>query len=275
MTFKRALFGLVALVGATFIASGSYASHGQYYVLDGFGGIHAGGGAPVISPATPYFGFDIAKGIVYVPQGTAASTGDSVLVLDGFGGVHEGGALAADPVFPKTPYFGFDIARAITYRNIGPRAVGVVGPLTGDRTDNNPFTLLSTTIYAPDDGFLVVTGNVQMNCPDTGAAGGVVGQVWINVDSVAVDPNFTNHYAAIDCAASIEGFFPTDNLSPHKVYAVGPGAHTVNFVIKRSAGTKRLRWIEPHLSAVFIDQGANGTSAPEATVPGFDPSRQQ
>ena len=31
------------------------------YVLDGLGGVHAGGGAPVLSPSTPYFGFDIAR----------------------------------------------------------------------------------------------------------------------------------------------------------------------------------------------------------------------
>ena len=36
-----------------------------YYVLDRFGGVHAGGGALVVtwSSATPYFGFDIARDI--------------------------------------------------------------------------------------------------------------------------------------------------------------------------------------------------------------------
>ena len=32
-----------------------------YYVLDAFGGVHAGGGAPVLLPATPYFGFNVAQ----------------------------------------------------------------------------------------------------------------------------------------------------------------------------------------------------------------------
>ena len=32
-----------------------------YYVLDGDGGVHAGGGAPAVSPPTPFFGFDIAR----------------------------------------------------------------------------------------------------------------------------------------------------------------------------------------------------------------------
>ena len=31
------------------------------YVLDGFGGIHPVGGAPVLSPLTPTFGTDIAE----------------------------------------------------------------------------------------------------------------------------------------------------------------------------------------------------------------------
>jgi hypothetical protein len=34
-----------------------------YYVLDGFGGIHAGGGAQKIIPPTPYFGWNIARGL--------------------------------------------------------------------------------------------------------------------------------------------------------------------------------------------------------------------
>jgi len=33
---------------------------GGFYVLDRFGGLHAGGGAPVLLPGTPYFGFDVA-----------------------------------------------------------------------------------------------------------------------------------------------------------------------------------------------------------------------
>ena len=31
------------------------------YVLDGFGGVHAGGGAPILLPGTPYFGFDVVQ----------------------------------------------------------------------------------------------------------------------------------------------------------------------------------------------------------------------
>jgi hypothetical protein len=51
---------LLALAGAT-----SWAQQTGHYVLDGFGGVHAGGaikGDP-LTPNTPYFGFNIARGI--------------------------------------------------------------------------------------------------------------------------------------------------------------------------------------------------------------------
>ncbi len=72
----------------------------SFFVLDGFGGVHAGGGASPMIPATPYFGFDIAADM------ELDSTG--FYVLDGFGGVHAGGGAVA--LLPATPYFGFDIA---------------------------------------------------------------------------------------------------------------------------------------------------------------------
>jgi hypothetical protein len=34
---------------------------GKSLALDGYGGVHTLGGAPVLSPATPYFGFDAAR----------------------------------------------------------------------------------------------------------------------------------------------------------------------------------------------------------------------
>ena len=36
-----------------------------YAVLDGLGGIHAGGGAPPVNPSPPYFGFDIARDLEF------------------------------------------------------------------------------------------------------------------------------------------------------------------------------------------------------------------
>jgi hypothetical protein len=112
-----------AAVAAVFVflfaltAAASFAQQEGYYVLDGFGGVHAGGGAPAVFPKTPYFGFDIAKDIVYVPRGSAGK--DGILVLDGFGGVHAGGAIKGDSLAPNTPYFGFNIARGIATRSVG------------------------------------------------------------------------------------------------------------------------------------------------------------
>ncbi len=74
-----------------------------FYVLDGYGGIHAGGGAPDITPKTPYFGWDIARNLEMI------SGGSGFYVLDGYGGIHAGGT--ASDITPKTPYFGWDIAR--------------------------------------------------------------------------------------------------------------------------------------------------------------------
>ncbi len=72
----------------------------DYYVLDGYGGVHAGGDAPVLTPAAPYFGFDIARDLELSANGA--------YVLDGFGGVHPAGGEAA--FVPGPPYFGFGIA---------------------------------------------------------------------------------------------------------------------------------------------------------------------
>lgn len=77
----------------------------NFYVLDGFGGVHAGGGAPVLNPTTPYFGFDIARDLELVAAG--------FYVLDGFGEVHAGGGASA--ISPATPYFGFDIAKDLEF----------------------------------------------------------------------------------------------------------------------------------------------------------------
>ena len=69
---------------------------GGFDVLDRFGGVHPGGGASVMLPATSYFGFDVARDL---------ELANSFFVLDGFGGVHEGGG--ASPMIPPTPYFAF------------------------------------------------------------------------------------------------------------------------------------------------------------------------
>jgi hypothetical protein len=72
-----------------------------YYVLDGYGGVHAGGNAQAMTPSTPYFGWDIAKDLELATTGYYA--------LDGYGGVHAGGGASA--MSPAAPYFGWNIAR--------------------------------------------------------------------------------------------------------------------------------------------------------------------
>jgi len=69
MTTRRSGWTMAFCAGLLALAASAPAlgQEGQFYVLDGFGGVHAGGGAPAISPATPYFGFDVAVDLTYVP----------------------------------------------------------------------------------------------------------------------------------------------------------------------------------------------------------------
>lgn len=119
------------------------------------------------SPAVPldkaWPGWLIAKDIVFVPVGTGAGAGNGILVLDGFGGVHEGGALTLNPITPKTPYFGFDIARAIAYRNVPPRAnFAISNTVNTEVTSGSNVVVASTTLTLPDDGFVLILGNLSM-----------------------------------------------------------------------------------------------------------------
>ena len=74
------------------------------YVLDRFGGVHAGSAAIGEVFDTPYFGFDVAEDIEF------PGTGDEYYLLDGFGGIHSGNGA---PPATGAPYFGFDIGRDI------------------------------------------------------------------------------------------------------------------------------------------------------------------
>ena len=123
-----ALLGMVILGDATPAAG----QEGQFYVLDGFGGVHAGGGAPAMSPATPYFGFDVAVDFTYVPAHQTIGGESGILVLDAFGGVHSGGPLRFDPPSGATPYFGFSAARAIIYRDRRPQVMSAVVQADGN-----------------------------------------------------------------------------------------------------------------------------------------------
>ncbi len=68
-----------------------------YYMLDNYGTIYPVGGAAPISPSPPYFGFDTARDLEFVPTG-------GVYVLDGLGVVHAGGGAGVDPATAPPPF---------------------------------------------------------------------------------------------------------------------------------------------------------------------------
>ncbi len=75
------------------------------WTLDGWGGVHAWGGAPQLATTgAPYWaGWDIARGLVVRADGPGG------WILDGWGGVH---AFGGAPATATVPYWaGFDNAR--------------------------------------------------------------------------------------------------------------------------------------------------------------------
>jgi len=252
---------LLLVVSVFLVAGGAEAQHAPYYVLDGFGGIHAGGGAGAIFPSTPYFGFDAAVEIAYVPVGSLSGHGDGVLVLDGFGGVHAGGVLAASPPGNPTPYFGFHIARSLAYRLVAPRAIGSAdAAATTISVTSATFTALrSVTIHTPDDGFLLVTGSTAVSCAP--AAATLVADLSVNVDTTAVDTDLNQYQIGFpDCSILVNGFVPRTPVSMSKLYAVTAGEHTVHLLGRKSAGTGTAAFLSKSITVVFIDQDGNGSS---------------
>lgn len=253
-----------AISAAFFVVLGwsltpALADHAQYYVLDGFGGVHAGGGAPALSPATPYFGFDIAKDIAFVPVGTSTGSGNGVLVLDGFGGVHEGGALTLAPVSPKTPYFGFNIARAITYRNIPPRA-NFTATNTGDInvTSSTNVVVASTTLTLPDDGIVLILANLAMGNNSSTSGDNVIASICVGV-------NGTVCLAGIERDIAMDPFVDSLSLRSESVIQgafLSAGSHTFNFLVRRRSLTGTVTYSDPTISAIYVDQESMGTSAP-------------
>ena len=256
ITLIAAVVAVSITLAITTPAVGQVAS---YYILDGFGGVHAGGGAPGI-PGTPYFGFDIAKGIAYAP----GASGNGIMVLDGFGGVHRVGLGAA--VGP-TPYFGFNIARAISYRNVPPRIANDAGSTIMDISDASAtYTIIrSLTITAPDDGFLLVIGASYMGCDSLDESDTLGGELTINVDATT-EPNAINNMGTAafpDCRYGAAGvLFQTNNQTLAHVFPVSAGAHTVNLLVRKTGGspTADLRVLGRSLTALFIDHNALGAS---------------
>jgi hypothetical protein len=258
---NRVGVAVFVFLSSVLFATNGFSTHGQYYVLDGFGGVHAGNGAPAISPATPYFGFNVARDIAYIPVGSSTgSAGDGILVLDGFGGVHAGGALVGEGVVSGTPYFGFDIAQAIVYRNIPPRISGVAtATINTEVTSATYVSILSTTLRAPDNGFVFVDCNMSMG--NNGSAISLA-RIGIGVDSLANTDSFSGH--AIHMEPVPADSFRSESVS--RTVPVSAGLHTFHcLVFKASGGVNgQVLYYDPSITAIYIDQGGTGISAPEA-----------
>lgn len=252
------LLAYMTLLAMTLVALPVAAQQAQYYVLDGFGGVHAGGGAPIITPATPYFGFDIAKDVVYVP----GTSGGGILVLDGFGGVHAGGALPSSSANPRTPYWGFNIARAIAPRTVPPRAAGLAtANLIELGTTSATFTpAASVVMNAPDDGFLMVNGSTSVFCT-TAVAGSATVEVRLGVDSTA-GTTASSHWATFpDCTAASPGVIvPVESIAITQAFFVSAGSHTVHLLARKAGGSLALGVDSRSVTVVFIDQNAVGSS---------------
>ena len=81
------------------------------YVLDGWGGLHPFGGAPVVAPGGYWPGWDIARAVV------TRADGRSGYVVDGWGGLHAFGG--APRVAPSGYWPGWDIVRGLALRPDG------------------------------------------------------------------------------------------------------------------------------------------------------------
>jgi len=83
------------------------------YVLDGYGGVHTAG--TIANVPTAYFGFDIARDIVFLPTATAANP--QGYTLDGWGGIHPFGGA---PAISGGGYWPFwDIAKRLVLLSDG------------------------------------------------------------------------------------------------------------------------------------------------------------
>jgi hypothetical protein len=247
MAAAAALFLVLA------IATPSAGQVASYYVLDGFGGVHAGGGAPAV-PGTSYFGFDIAKGIAYAP----GASGNGIMVLDGFGGVHRVGLGTA--VAP-TPYFGFNIARAITYRNVPPR---IANSATSDFLviDSFEYTVVrNVSIIAPDDGFLLVIGSANLACGSSSAADTLAAGMTMNVDATT-EPTAISAIglSTFPVCGVVHGLLQRTSQTLAHVFPVTAGAHTVNLLLRKAGGTPNLHLDGLSLTALFIDHSPTGAS---------------
>ena len=255
------------------------AQYAPFYVLDGYGGVHGGGGAPVITPATPYFGWDIARDFFYVPTSTSDTNyGDGLLVLDGFGGVHTGGKLSTVSL-PASPYFGWDIARAIAFRRIDPQAYGAVSTTWTDYTSAAWTQVIaeSMNMVLPDAGYVIVTISCNIVNPDASSppSGKCIGaDIAIGVNSTSSadaasirTANLGDAY--IPMGSGVNGY-PTDIASlTRSFYFNTGGTQRFYFLARRSFGTGTVRILHPSITCLYVNkrwdtysQSSSGTPLP-------------
>ena len=269
MKFKGLCFFGLSLFFLFLLVTPSHSQYVPHYVLDGYGGVHAGGGAGSISPATFYFGWDIARALQYVPVAVSSSTyGHGTLVLDGYGGVHRGGKATSVSISPITPYFGWDIARDLVFRVIPPRAAySSYSVGTTSVTSLSYVSMRSVSIYCPDDGYVFVTGSSSMGNNDTD--GFVRARVAIGMDSLT----------ALDDIEAEVGLkkWVTGDLNQWKLVArtqmkfVTAGHHTFYWMARKqySGDLGTILYFDPTISVIYVDMSNVGYSAlPDSSAPG-------
>jgi hypothetical protein len=255
MQFKRLGFLSLGVFALFIISTPSFSQTWPYYVLDGYGGVHAGGGAATISPATPYFGWDIAKGIDYFAVANSASNyGHGILVLDGYGGVHKGGKLLGQSI-SATPYFGWDIARDIVARIIPPRAAySSYSSANTEVTSSSYVSIRSVTLYLPDDSYVLITGTCSLG--NNHATDYVWARVALGVDGLTALDNLEAEHD-LPSANHTHNWF---NITRTQMTFVTAGSHTFYFLLRKMSGTGQVLYFSPHISVISIDQGYYGTS---------------
>lgn len=217
----------VALLGAT----PAFAQQG--YVLDGFGGVHAVNGAPVIAPATPYFGFDAAEAIEVMAGGSG------YYVLDAYGGLHAGGTAPAPTAAP--PYFGFDIARDIS---LVPESGGLDHRVMQASGSSLPIT---DTTFAE---FHKITVTLPKKCSGSApfeqwnilasASGYLLGGVGAEDGRVALSLDATTRVPSTDIGADTDaaaGIIRNPYHTQHLFTGVSSGTHDVRSLIRAVTGT--------------------------------------
>jgi hypothetical protein len=272
MKMKLGILGLGVLLLFSIPLLSQYA---PFYVLDGYGGVHAGGGAPAISPATPYFGWNIARDIAHLPVATSDTNyGDGILVLDGYGGVHLGGKLSGVSV-AATPYFGFDIAKSLTFRRIDPQAYGAA-PGTYIDITYPPSTFYqaigeSMNMVLPDAGYVVVTiGAYFCNPASDYTANGkwIAGQMGIGVNSTTDIDYYSDRSFHLSDVITPSYLYPYENVSLTRIfYFDSGGTQRFYFLVRPYSGTGTIRVINPTITCMYFNKRWDTYSLSSSSAP--------